>query len=139
MKFTTLGPAAKAAGHTRYAAVAKAGRGRPVRVGAVLAAAALAVGLSACSSGSSSSGSTSGNTSAPTGSALTIADVAPFSGVDAPLGPTYLASCYGATSAIHNAGGVLGHKLACKTRGTRGHPAHAVPPGNQMVAAPARL
>src|SRR5260370_122436 len=36
MKFTTLGPAAKAAGHTRYAAVAKAGRGRPRPVGAVL-------------------------------------------------------------------------------------------------------
>jgi len=139
MKFTTLGPAAKAAGHTRYAAVAKAGRGRPVRVGAVLAAAALAVGLSACSSGSSSSGSTSGNTSAPTGSALTIADVAPFSGVDAALGPTYLASCYGATSAINNAGGVLGHKLTCKSVDTRGDPADAVPAVNQMFATTSSL
>src|SRR6266581_4681942 len=82
-------------------------------LGTVLAAAALAVGMSACSSSGSSS--TSGNSSAPAGSTLTIADVAPFSGVDAALGPTYLASCYGATSAINTAGGVLGHKLACMT------------------------
>jgi len=132
MKFTTLGPAASAAGSTRRAAVAKAGRRRPVRVGVVLAAATLAVGMSAC--GSSGSSSTSGNSSGPTGSALTIADVAPFSGVDAALGPTYLASCYGATSAINKAGGVLGHKLACKSVDTRGDPADAVPAVNQMFA-----
>ncbi|HEY2693550.1 MAG TPA: ABC transporter substrate-binding protein [Streptosporangiaceae bacterium] len=107
MKFTTLGPA--------------------------VLAAALAVGMSAC--GSSGSGSTSGgNSSGPTGSTLTVGDVAPFSGVDAALGPTYLASCYGATSAINKAGGVLGHKLACKSVDTRGEPADAVPAVNQMFA-----
>jgi branched-chain amino acid transport system substrate-binding protein len=107
MKFTTLGPA--------------------------VLAAALAVGMSAC--GSSGSGSTSGgNSSGPTGSTLTVSDVAPFSGVDAALGPTYLASCYGATSAINKAGGVLGHKLACKSVDTRGEPADAVPAVNQMFA-----
>src|ERR1700739_1604618 len=79
----------------------------------VLAALALAVGASACgSSGSSNTSSSStGNASGPTGSTLTVADVAPFSGPDAALGPTYLATCYGATTAINKDGGVLGHKL----------------------------
>jgi branched-chain amino acid transport system substrate-binding protein len=135
MKFTTLGLAADAAGRTRRAA-ATAGR-RPLRVGAVLAAAALAVGMSAC--GSSGSSSTGGSSSGPGGSTLTIADVAPFSGVDAALGPTYLASCYGATSAVNSAGGVLGHKLTCKSVDTRGDPADAVPAVNQMFATTSSL
>ncbi|MGH3404719.1 MAG: ABC transporter substrate-binding protein [Streptosporangiaceae bacterium] len=105
---------------------------------AALAAAALAVALTACGStksGTSASnpgGSSSGSTAS--GSSLTVADVAPFSGPDAALGPTYLASCYGATSAINAAGGVLGHKLACKSVDTRGDPADAVPAVNQMFA-----
>ena len=85
----------------------------------VIGIVALAVAvLTACSSASSnSSGSTSGSTTgAASGSTLTIADVAPFSGPDAALGPTYLASCYGATAAINNAGGVLGHKLDLQER-----------------------
>ena len=72
--------------------------------------------------------------SAASGSTLTVADVAPFSGPDAALGPTYLASCYGATTAINQAGGVLGHMLACKSVDTRGDPADAVPAVNQMFA-----
>jgi ABC-type branched-subunit amino acid transport system substrate-binding protein len=132
MKSTTLRPAAGAAGSTRRTAVARAGRRRAVRAGVVLAAAALAVGLSAC--GSSGSSSSAGKSSGPTGSTLTIADVAPFTGPDAALGPTYLATCYGATTAINNAGGVLGHKLACKSVDTRGEPADAVPAVNQMFA-----
>jgi ABC-type branched-subunit amino acid transport system substrate-binding protein len=70
----------------------------------------------------------------PAGAKLTVADVAPFSGPDAALGPTYLASCYGATSAINAAGGVLGHMLTCKSVDTRGDPADAVPAVNQMFA-----
>jgi ABC-type branched-subunit amino acid transport system substrate-binding protein len=102
----------------------------------VLAALALAVGASACgSSGSSNTSSSStGNASGPTGSTLTVADVAPFSGPDAALGPTYLATCYGATTAINKYGGVLGHKLACKSVDTRGDPADAVPAVNQLFA-----
>jgi ABC-type branched-subunit amino acid transport system substrate-binding protein len=100
----------------------------------VLAALALAVGASACGSSGSSTSSSTGNASGPTGSALTIADVAPFSGPDAALGPTYLATCYGATTAINNDGGVLGHKLSCKSVDTRGDPADAVPAVNQMFA-----
>ena len=127
MTFTTLGPVAQAAGDSRRTAATKATRGPFIRAGAVGAAAALAVGLAACSSGSSG-GSTSGSGSGGSAkSALTIADVAPFSGADAALGPTYLASCYGATAAINNAGGVLGHTLPCKSVDTRGDPADAVP------------
>ncbi|HEV2242374.1 MAG TPA: ABC transporter substrate-binding protein [Streptosporangiaceae bacterium] len=103
----------------------------------VLAATALAAGMSACGS-SGSSGSTA-TSSGPTGSTLTVADVAPFSGPDAALGPTYLATCYGATTAINNAGGVLGHKLSCKSVDTRGDPADAVPAVNQLFATTSSL
>jgi branched-chain amino acid transport system substrate-binding protein len=137
MTFTNPGPAAPVAGDTRHMAGTKARHGQFIRVGAVGAAAALAVGLAACSSsGSSSSGSSSGSSSK---SALTVADVAPFSGADAALGPTYLASCYGSTSAINAAGGVLGHTLTCKSVDTRGDPADAVPAVNQMFASTSSL
>ena len=43
-------------------------------------------------------------------------------------------SCDGATQAINNAGGVLGHKLSCKGVDTRGDPADAVPATRQMFA-----
>jgi ABC-type branched-subunit amino acid transport system substrate-binding protein len=97
---------------------------------------ALALGVTACASSSSSNPSSS---SAPSGSSLTVADVAPFSGPDAALGPTYLATCYGATTAINNDGGVLGHKLTCKSVDTRGDPADAVPAVNQMFASTSNL
>ena len=106
----------------------------PVAGAAVLLIAAAAAGLAGCSSTSSSPAASGNSGSAASGSALTIADVAPFSGPDAALGPTYLASCYGATSAINSAGGVLGHQLTCKSVDTRGDPADAVPAVNQMFA-----
>ena len=90
---------------------------------------ALALGVAACASSS-----TTGSSSAASGSTLTVADVAPFSGPDAALGPTYLATCYGATTAINSDGGVMGHKLTCKSVDTRGDPADAVPAVNQMFA-----
>jgi len=104
------------------------------RAAAALTAAGLAAaGLAACSSSSSSSTTTSSNTGASS-SSLVVADLAPFSGPDAALGPTYLVSCDGATAAINNAGGVLGHKLTCKGVDTRGDPADAVPATRQMFA-----
>lgn len=104
------------------------------RAAAALTAAGLAAaGLAGCSSSSSSSGATSSNTGASS-SSLVVADLAPFSGPDAALGPTYLVSCDGATAAINNAGGVLGHKLTCKGVDTRGDPADAVPATRQMFA-----
>ena len=106
------------------------------RAAAGLAVATLAAaGLAACSSSSSTSSSTSANTgSSGSSSSLVVADLAPFSGPDAALGPTYLVSCDGATTAINNAGGVLGHKLTCKGVDTRGDPADAVPATRQMFA-----
>src|ERR1700751_2167173 len=107
------------------------------RAAALLAAVLAAAGLAACSSSSSSSSSSSAaGASASAGSqgSLVVADLAPFSGPDAALGPTYLVSCDGATAAIDNAGGVLGHKLSCKGVDTRGDPADAVPATMQMLA-----
>jgi branched-chain amino acid transport system substrate-binding protein len=138
MKPTMFRPAAPAAGDRRSSPGPRTRRQRPARFLAVAMAApvmALALVLAACgSSGSSSSGTAASSASPGSGAKLTVADVAPFSGPDAALGPTYLASCYGATSAINAAGGVLGHMLTCKSVDTRGDPADAVPAVNQMFA-----
>ena len=104
MKSTTPVTAAPAAADHRHAPRTLPGI---LPFGAVAGAAALALVLAAC--GSSSSTPTSGSSSPASGSSLTVADVAPFSGVDAALGPTYLATCYGATSVINANGGVMGH------------------------------
>jgi branched-chain amino acid transport system substrate-binding protein len=132
MKSSTFGPGAPPAGDPSRSPGTRTRRQRPVRLLAVAATAAAALVLAACSS--SGSGTASGSASPGAGSKLTVADVAPFSGPDAALGPTYLASCYGATSAINAAGGVLGHMLTCKSVDTRGDPADAVPAVNQMFA-----
>ena len=100
--------------------------------------AAIALAVAGCGSSSSSSGGASGNSSGGSGS-LTIADVAPFTGPDAALGPTYLVSCDAATNAINSAGGVLGHKFSCKAVDTRGDPADAVPAVRQMYASTSNL
>jgi ABC-type branched-subunit amino acid transport system substrate-binding protein len=65
--------------------------------------------------------------------------VAPFTGTDAALGPTYLVSCDAATNAINAAGGALGHKFKCKSVDTRGDPADAVPAVRQMYASTSNL
>src|SRR5258708_4144076 len=136
MKSTNPVPVAQAACDRRHAPRTAP---RILPLAAVAGAAVLSLVLAACGNSSSSSTS-SGSSSAPkAGATLTIADVAPFSGVDAALGPTYLATCYGATSAINNAGGVLGHKLTCKSVDTRGDPADAVPAVNQMFTTTSSL
>jgi ABC-type branched-subunit amino acid transport system substrate-binding protein len=91
------------------------------RVLAVACAVALAAALAACGSSGS-------------GSSLIFADVAPFSGIDAALGPIYLVSCTGTTKAINKAGGILGHKVACKPVDTRGEPADAVPAVGSLLS-----
>ena len=101
---------------------------------AALAAAGCGSSSSSSGGGGSSSGASGSGSSGPSGSTLTVADVAPFTGPDAALGPTYLVSCDAATSAINAAGGVLGHKLGCKSVDTRGDPADAVPAVRQMYA-----
>src|SRR5215472_3851484 len=92
------------------------------------AAVTLTVALAACSSNSSNS------SSAGASGTLTFADVAPFSGADAALGPIYLVSCDGTTNAINKAGGILGHKVTCTTADTRGEPADAVPAVGNLLS-----
>ena len=70
---------------------------------------------------------------------ITIATVAPFTGVDAALGPKYETACYAATQAINKAGGVMGKQVNCKTIDTRGDPADAVPAVRQMYATTSNL
>ena len=100
---------------------------------------AVLAALSVAACGSSSSGGSNGSGSAKAGAKLTVADVAPFTGPDAALGPTYLVSCDAATGAINAAGGVLGHKFKCKAVDTRGDPADAVPAVRQMYASTSNL
>jgi branched-chain amino acid transport system substrate-binding protein len=119
--------------------------GHRPRAACTLAAAVLALSLAAAGCGNSSSGGGGGggggasSSGSASGSTLTIADVAPFTGPDAALGPTYLVSCDASVNAINSAGGVLGHKLACKSVDTRGDPADAVPAVRQMYASTSNL
>jgi ABC-type branched-subunit amino acid transport system substrate-binding protein len=103
----------------------------PFRALAALLCAVSVAGLAACGS--------SGSGSASPGSTLTFADLAPFTGPDAALGPIYMASCYAATHAINTAGGVLGHQVNCKSVDTRGDPADAVPAARQLFATTSNL
>jgi ABC-type branched-subunit amino acid transport system substrate-binding protein len=118
-------PAARAAGQLRRAGGIGGTRARPARVLAVAAAAALACALAACGSSPSSNGSKS---------SIVFADVAPFSGPDAALGPTYLVSCEGTANAINKAGGILGHTVSCTSADTKGDPADAVPAVGSLLA-----
>lgn len=73
------------------------------------------------------------------GSKLVIGVVAPFTGVDAALGPKYAVACLAATQAINQQGGIMGHQISCKTVDTRGDPADAVPAVRQMYATTSNL
>jgi ABC-type branched-subunit amino acid transport system substrate-binding protein len=95
--------------------------------------------LAACGSSSKSKANSAGAAAPAAHGNLVVADLAPFSGADAALGPIYYASCLGATHAINDAGGVLGHQLTCKTVDTRGDPADAVPAARQMFATTSNL
>ncbi len=99
-----------------------------------LASVVLAIGLAACGSGSGTPGTSSGNSSP-----LLVGIVAPFTGVDAALGPAYFAACLPAARAINNAGGIMGHQVTCQQFDTRGEPADAVPAAQQMVASHSNL
>jgi len=102
-------------------------RKRMVLLVAVMALIAGTIGLP----GTSAHASTSHTSMGP---ALTIPVVAPFTGVDAALGPKYETACLAATQQINSVGGVLGHQINCKTVDTRGDPADAVPAVGQMYA-----
>ncbi|HZE05438.1 MAG TPA: ABC transporter substrate-binding protein, partial [Solirubrobacteraceae bacterium] len=110
----------------------------PTLLVAVLALVAAGCGSSSGNNSSSASGGASSSASSASGGSsggsLTVADVAPFTGTDGALGPTYLVACSAATHAINAAGGILGHQMGCKTVDTRGDPADAVPAVHQMYA-----
>jgi branched-chain amino acid transport system substrate-binding protein len=58
----------------------------------------------------------------------------PFTGANADQGAVGMAGCLSGIAQVNQAGGVLGHKLACKPFDTKGDPADAVPAANQMMA-----
>ena len=89
--------------------------------------------LAACGGGTSSSGSGLGS------GALLVGVIAPFTGVDAGLGPAYYAACLAAAPSINNNGGVGGRQVSCQQFDTRGEPADAVPAANQMIASNSNL
>jgi ABC-type branched-subunit amino acid transport system substrate-binding protein len=120
-----VAPATCLSHHGRARSGRRHRRSQAIGVAVVLA---LATTVAACSSNSTTS---SGSSSAST---LTFADVAPFSGPDAALGPIYLVSCDGTANAINKAGGILGHKITCTSADTRGEPADAVPAVGNLLA-----
>jgi ABC-type branched-subunit amino acid transport system substrate-binding protein len=123
--FRSTEPAARAAGKLRHAGDSGVRRARAARTLAAVAAMALACGLAACGSSPASSNSKG---------SIVFADVAPFSGPDAALGPIYLVSCEGAVTAINKAGGVLGHTVSCTSADTKGDPADAVPAVGSLLS-----
>jgi ABC-type branched-subunit amino acid transport system substrate-binding protein len=96
---------------------------RPVTVIPMLAA----LVLSACGS-SSTAGSGVG-----TGD-LIVGVIAPFTGIDATLGPAYYSACFAAAHSINGNGGVSGRQIKCQQFDTRGEPADALPAANNMIA-----
>ena len=125
--FKATDSAARAVGQPGRAGHSATTRGHLIRVLAAIAATALTTGLAACGSSSSPSGGAASGT-------LVFADVAPFSGPDAALGPTYLVSCEGTVNAINKAGGILGHKVSCTSADTRGDPADAIPAVGSLLS-----
>ena len=102
----------------------------PSRFGPAVAALVL---LAACGGGSTSTGSGLGT------GALLVGVIAPFTGVDAGLGPAYYAACLAAVPSINNNGGIGGRQVSCQQFDTRGEPADAVPAANQMIASNSNL
>ena len=85
-----------------------------------------------------------GSSNTPTGAGLGSGDllvgvIAPFTGVDAALGPAYYAACLAAAPSINSNGGVGGRQVKCQQFDTRGEPADAVPAANQMIASNSNL
>jgi branched-chain amino acid transport system substrate-binding protein len=91
----------------------------------LVAAAVLTVSTAACASA---------QPQAAENFTLTVAAFNPFSGPDASFGPEMWAGCQAAVTAINDAGGVLGHKLACISVDTHGVPNDAVTAAARMLA-----
>ncbi|MDQ6877368.1 MAG: ABC transporter substrate-binding protein [Candidatus Dormibacteraeota bacterium] len=71
--------------------------------------------------------------------ALLVGVIAPFTNIDAVLGPAYYAACLPASLSINNNGGIGGRMVSCSKFDTRGEPADAVPAANAMIASNSNL
>jgi ABC-type branched-subunit amino acid transport system substrate-binding protein len=85
-----------------------------------------------------------GGSNTPSGGGLGSGDLlvgvlAPFSGVDANLGPAYYAACLAAAPSINNNGGVGGRQVQCQKFDTRGEPADGTPAASSMIASNSNL
>jgi neutral amino acid transport system substrate-binding protein len=100
----------------------------------VIALAASVIVLAACG-GSTSTTTGSGLGTGP----LLVGVIAPFTGVDAALGPAYYAACLAAAPSINSNGGVGGRQVSCQQFDTRGEPADAVPAATSMIASNSNL
>jgi ABC-type branched-subunit amino acid transport system substrate-binding protein len=92
-----------------------------------LLAALAAVAVIACSGTATSSGQKQSG-------ALSVGVIAPFTGPAAQFGKLLSAPCYAGTKLINDAGGVLGHQLACVSIDDTGDPADAVPNVTRAIA-----
>jgi branched-chain amino acid transport system substrate-binding protein len=118
--------------HTHSRSDTRSGDGRrALRLTGAFVAVVLTVAVAAVSGSAATQKSAAGS--------IVVADVAPFTGADAALGPTYLVACNAATSAINKAGGISGTTMSCKSVDTRGDPADAVPAVRQLYATTSNL
>lgn len=88
--------------------------------------------LAACASNGASGGASGGGT-------LTFGVLMPFSGASAPDGVQTLNGCLTASYAINQAGGILGHKVACQQIDTRSDPVDTVPAAQKMLSTTSNL
>jgi branched-chain amino acid transport system substrate-binding protein len=72
-------------------------------------------------------------------STLVLGLFQPFSGANANFGPSNIPDCYAAVLDINNAGGLLGHKVTCKSFDSTSDPADAVSAMNRMIASTSNL
>ena len=111
----------------------------PFALASLIALAAAGCGSGSASGGGSGGGGGASSGSASSGAKLTVADVAPFTGADAALGPTYLVVVRRRDQRDQQRRRRAGHKLNCKSVDTRGDPADAVPAVRQMYASTSNL
>lgn len=70
---------------------------------------------------------------------LTVATIEAFSGQLAAFGPPNYAGCLAGVAAVDSEGGVLGHKLVCKSVNDTGDPADALPAVDQLMTSTPNL
>jgi ABC-type branched-subunit amino acid transport system substrate-binding protein len=105
---------------------------RATRAVAAVSLTTLSALMAACAANGASGGSGGGGT-------LTFGVLMPFSGALAPDGIQTLNGCLTASYAINQAGGILGHKVACQENDTRSDPVDTVPAAQKMLSTTSNL